>query len=56
MAAMFHQVMDWTVKKQNTQALNIDLAAIQLAIELYFVNVTEVRSKQFYKPKPVNEK
>jgi hypothetical protein len=53
---MFHQVMDWNVKKQNTQVLTIDLTDMQLAIELYFVNNTEVRSKQCYKPKPVNEK
>jgi hypothetical protein len=53
---MFHQVMDWNVKKQNIKTLTIDLTAMQLAKELYFVNDTEVISKQCYKPKQVNEK
>jgi len=53
---MFHQFMDWNVNKQNIQALTIDLNAMQLNIELFFVNDTEFRSKQCYKPKLVNEK
>ena len=53
---MFHQVMDWNVKKQNIQDLTIELTAMQLAKELYFVNDTKVNCKQFYKAKFAYEK
>ena len=43
-------------QKQTGNTLIIDLSALQLAKGLYFVNVTEVNSKQCYKAKFVYEK
>ena len=43
-------------QKQTGNTLTIDLSALRLAKGLYFVNVTEVNSKQCYKAKFVYEK